>query len=124
MKEPIEQPDDGLSRRDRAVVFTDSSSPHAQLLTAALLAAAQDVEGLAIAAVVDTGTVAHATFLLSFDRALKRTAKAVGTSLASVRQQAGTRFTFSEPGDRFCLLQATDVLLNSPARSRTSFGTR
>ena len=46
-------------------MVTDSSSAHAQVLTGSLLAAAQRVEGISIAAVVDTGNVDSLSFAWS-----------------------------------------------------------
>ena len=54
-----------VSRCDRIVVFADSSSAHAQFLTGALLAAAQNVDGVTIAAVVDTGGIGSVAFAWS-----------------------------------------------------------
>ncbi len=51
--------------RDRIVVFADSSSAHAQFLTAALISAAHDAGDVAVAAVMDTGSVDRVAFLWS-----------------------------------------------------------
>lgn len=65
MDERVEGRNGGISRRDRVLVVTDSSSAHARFLTAALLAAARNVEEFSIAAVVDTGSIGGLAFAWS-----------------------------------------------------------
>ncbi len=56
----------GASGEHRIVVFTDSSSSHAQFLTEALLTAAQSDEQVSIAGVFDTGRIDRLAFLRSY----------------------------------------------------------
>lgn len=62
----IEERARAAAGQDRVVVFTDSSSAHAQFLTKAFLAAARDDAGVSIAGVIDTGTVDRLAFLRSY----------------------------------------------------------